>query len=84
MQKLTLSALAIIASSAAAFPAFAQEWWNRWQQVNDRHDLTGADYIVTKKPIPNATQLFANPTYFVYRACGAGPCPAVTSSPDSR
>ena len=50
------------------FPAFAQEWWKRWQQVNNSHDLTGADYVVTKKPIPNATPLFQNPTYFVYPA----------------
>jgi hypothetical protein len=48
------------------FPAFAEQWWKRWQQVNNLQDLTGADYVVTKKPIPNATPLFANPTYFVY------------------
>lgn len=48
------------------FPAFAQEWWKRWQQVNDHHDLTGADYVVTKKPIPNLTPVFANATYWVY------------------
>jgi hypothetical protein len=48
------------------FPGFAQEWWTRWQQVNNSHDLTGADYVVTKKPIPGAAPLFENPTYFVY------------------
>jgi len=48
------------------FPGFAREWWTRWQQVNTFQDLTGADYVVTKKPIPGALPLYQNATYSVY------------------
>ena len=68
------------------FPAFAEEWWKRWQQVNNLQDPTGADYVVTKKPIPGATPVFQNPTYSVYAVSAfirVHQRP-ITSSPDSR
>jgi hypothetical protein len=62
------------------FPAFAREWWTRWQEVSNLkpeefRNLQGADFVVTKEPIAGAAPVFENRTYSVY---------TTTSSPDSR
>jgi hypothetical protein len=59
------------------FPCFAREWWRRWVATGSGRwsvapldfpqlDAMGVDYVVLKKPIPGAAQLFGNAGYSVY------------------
>jgi hypothetical protein len=67
------------------FPDFAREWWTRWIETGSGHwtvtredfpklAAMGVDYVVLKKPIPDATPQFTGAKYFAY----------ATSSRDSR
>jgi hypothetical protein len=59
------------------FPGCAREWWTRWVETGSgrwnvappdfpKLDAMGVDYVVLKKPIRGAAQLFSNAGYSVY------------------